>query len=154
VCPPSGYPQWSVDVLQADRARIDEGNPDFPAYLAVNLIGCQNTTRGCGRFQSGSNVDAVTQDVIAVNNDVAHINSDSKFNWRQMILFGVAGAQGVLDRHSALHCIDNTGELRQRAVTHDLENTTPVFRNIGLEDLTPDILQPRQRRGLVRLNKA
>ena len=81
------------------------------------------------RFQPSSNVDAITEEIIASDDNVAEVDAyailDAFFCWHISVL--VADVRLYLD--GALHGIHDTRELDQQPVTGCLYETTTVRRD-------------------------
>jgi hypothetical protein len=65
----------------------------------MDSIRIQNSTRIGNLFQSGSGVYAVSVNTVLVKNDVAHINSDAKFDLPVLLNVGVTTGRAALDFH-------------------------------------------------------
>ncbi len=66
----------------------------------------------------------------------------------------VALDHAALHRDGALDRIDDAGELDQRAVAHELDDTTVAGGDLAIDEVIPMGLQRRQGAGLVLLHEA
>ena len=106
------------------------------------------------RLQPRGDVDAFAVDVVAVDDDIAEVDSDAI---EDALCFGelrfdTSGC--LLDRQCAVDRGDNTGELDQCAVAHELDQASTVGSDAGIEDLASVDLQPFERLGLGRLHQS
>ena len=72
----------TVDVLDIDVAAVPEANVNPVADAFVDDGGDANPAGFGERLQARRNVDAIAIDVIALDNDVAEIDADSKHDGR------------------------------------------------------------------------
>lgn len=83
-------------------------------------------------FNAWRDIDAVAEDILAVNNYVANVDADAKGN--------LLGVIGVVLRHLALHVdrashgFDGTRELDQHAIAGGLDDTALVLGNGGIDN--------------------
>src|SRR4029078_6116146 len=111
-----------------------------------------DATRNAFALDTRSNVDAVAEDVIAVDYDVANIDADAEADLR---LHGLAPlGHPALDSHGAGHGIDRAGELHQHAVACRLEDSPFMFGDRRINDLLSDRLPGRPRTDLVESPQA
>jgi hypothetical protein len=95
-----------------------------------------------------SHVDAVTENVISVDDDVSDVDADAENN---------VGARTCtvplrylfLDRHGTGYGVHSAGELDQHAVTGGLDDATPEFRDGWIDDLAPQCFQSRKGANLI-----
>lgn len=64
------------DILQFLKSQIVEDNVDFAADLPVRIVGDANAAGLCNAFKARCDVDAVAEDIIVIDNDVADMNPD------------------------------------------------------------------------------
>jgi len=110
------YTNRTRDVLYSLLAEIGESHRQFVPDLVVC---CPRNTYTAGfakRFQTSRDIDAVAKNIVAINDDVADVDSDSKYN-----LF-FRGNTGVTPDHAALNLdrttngIDHAGEFDQHPI--------------------------------------
>src|SRR4029079_13085225 len=91
-------------------------------------------TAGFGqRLQPRGDVDAIAEDVVVVDDDVADVDADAKRDpllWRHA---GVAIRHPALYVDRATHRIDDAGELEQQPVACRLDDAAAVFRNLRVD---------------------
>src|SRR5207302_796457 len=68
------------DVLDLMRSDVDEVYPDLAAHLIVRRLGNADAAGLGQRFQPRRDVDAVAEDIIARDDDVADVDADAKLH--------------------------------------------------------------------------
>src|SRR5262249_2695831 len=77
-------------------------------------------------------VDAVTEDVVAFDDDITDIDADTKRNVRSVI--GGPRPHAVLDLSGAGDGVDDTGKFDQQAIAHRLEDASFMTSDCGIND--------------------
>jgi hypothetical protein len=101
--------------------------------VVVGCSGDQNTAWRAGLFQSGRHVDAVPQEVLAIDQYVAEIDSDTQDNPALIRDLRLPFRQLLLDYSRAGNSLDDGTELGDQAVAGQLDDAAVVFRQQGLE---------------------
>ena len=86
-------------------------------------------------FQPRRDVHAVAVDVVALDDDVAEVDTDAKANALVLGNARLAPGHGALDLDGALHGVDHARELHQRAVAHQLDDASVVRRDRRIDEL-------------------
>ena len=117
----------SGDVLEGLLAQVSE----LDANLTLNLIVSRRRDAGAtglrDAFEPSRDIDAITKNVITLDQDVTEVNPDPEQHP------AISGHPFVPLVHRGLHCyrafdcIDYRGKLKQHAVTRGLDETTSVF---------------------------
>ena len=68
------------NVLEGLRPKVIAGDLDLAPDLPIGVIGDANAARLGNALQSGSDIDAVAEDVVVVDDDVADVDADAKFD--------------------------------------------------------------------------
>jgi hypothetical protein len=116
---PGSHPQCAHglgDVLHRLVAEIVPGKRKLVSDLLVDAAGDADTARLRQPLQPRRYIDAIANEVVALDHHVAEINADAKLH---PVAFGQAGSQGrhgLLDFHCRTHRFDRAGELRNNAV--------------------------------------
>ena len=133
------------DVLDALFAEILE----VDRKLVANLIagGARDAdAAGPGQcFEPRGDVDAVAEDVLALDDHVAHVDADAELEPALLGNARVAPGHGVLDLDRALHGIDDAGELGQEAIAHGLDDAPVTGRDHRLDQLAKMGLEGAER---------
>src|SRR5262249_17296538 len=106
-------PHWPRDVLDLLLAQIlkDKGQP--VAHVIMDRVGHEHTA-GVGQgFDPRGYIDAVAIEVVVLDNYVAEIDADAKFNAVVGRNTGIALGHRLLHRDRAAHRIDDAGKLNQ-----------------------------------------
>ena len=128
--PPSSH--WFGNVLEDLRPKILAGNFDLAPDLPIGVVRNADTTRFGDPFKAGSDIDAITKDVVFVDDDIADMDADPKLDP------DVDGCVGILVGHAALnfnrtaYSVHRTGELYQHAVASRLDDPTSMGGYTGV----------------------
>src|SRR4249920_1541868 len=109
------------DVFDRVLAKIGEGQPQLIANL---FVGGPRNTYAAGlakRLEASSDIDAIAEDVVTVNNNIADVHSDAKDN-----LFGcghrsIPCQHALLDRHRA------SRKFEEQPVTGSLDESPTAY---------------------------
>src|SRR5262249_20118282 len=114
--------EFSLDVFQ-------------PSARHANATGLSKT------FQTCRHVNAVPEDVATVDDYVANIDADAKFNPLFVRHIRVTLGHIALDIERATHRVNNAGELGQQAVASVLDNPPAVLSDLGINEGAQVILE-------------
>src|SRR5271167_1357617 len=123
-----------VDILNADVAAVLEADVDPIADAFVDDRGDADSA-GLGEgLQTCGNIDAIPVDVVALDNDIAKIDTDSQHDdrLRHVLIWRRGG--GALHRKCTVHGIDHATELSDDAVADQLHNTAVMGGDRRVED--------------------
>ncbi len=110
------------NILQRLRTHIFQGDTDLAADLALGVIGDADAAGLCDSLKARGDVDAVAENIVVVDNDVADVNADAEFDPDILRHAGVLRGHAPLDFYGAFHGIDRAGELDQHAVACGLDD--------------------------------
>src|SRR5262249_31718867 len=125
-------PHRPRDIFKLLFARIYEGNVDLALSIFLHPTRYADAARLCQSFQSSSHVHAVPEDVPAVDDDVADVDTDPKLDPSVRLHSGISLAHATLDFGGAAHCIDRACKLDQRAAAGGLEEGAGVLCALGI----------------------
>jgi hypothetical protein len=149
---PSPHPQWPLDVLEFDFARIEERHADLSAHLGMDdLRGKNPATRGLA-FEAGSDIDPVAEYVIPLDDDVAEIDANAELD--RPLSSRIALTHRPLDRNGAFDRLNDAAKLNQCPVAHHFDNSAMTRSDGGIESLAPNLPQRSDRADLVGLHHA
>ena len=117
------------DILEPLGPEIVAGEFDLAADLPKGIIGKAETARLREPLQACCDVDAVAENIVVFDNDIADMETDAEFNPGLRQLAAVMRGHGALDVHGASRCIDRACELRQHAVADRLDDTAMETRD-------------------------
>lgn len=126
--------------------------PTLPLTLVVDHVGSQDAALRRLTFQPHRDIDAVAEDVVPLDDDVAEIDADPELDRRAGCL--VALAHRALDRNGALDRIDDAAKFDQCPIAHHLGDAAVAPGDGGIESLAPDPPQRRDRARLVGADHA
>src|SRR5215469_4822156 len=142
------------DVLELLLSGIDEPGCDPIAYLAIDILGDVDATRLGDALQARRHVDAVAQQIVALDHNVPDMDADPERYPLVLGLIGVFSSHLLLHFNSTAHSIHYTRELDQDAVAGGLHDPATVGGNSRVDQLAPQRAQPRNRALLVLADQA
>jgi hypothetical protein len=86
-------------------------------------------------------IDAVAQDVVAVDDDVAEIDADAELQPPPRLYVGVALGNPGLDRIGAIDGVHDAGELGQQPVACRIDDAATMTGNLGRKHRLPVLSQ-------------
>jgi len=84
---------------------------------------------------SRGDVDAVAEDIVALDDNVAQINPDPEFDPPLLNAGGLARGSRPLHRDGTAYGVDDAGELDEHPVAGGLKDTAAVFGNRRIDEL-------------------
>ena len=109
--------------------------------MPLSIIGNTDAAGIGDPFKTGGDVDAIAKDVVVIDDDVADMNSDPKFDslvlWHSSILLCHAG----LDLDCAPCRIDRACKFNQKAVACRFNDPPPMLLDFEIDDGFSDGLQ-------------
>jgi hypothetical protein len=128
------------NILEGLRSQIITGNLDLAPDLPIGIIGNADPARVSDALKAGSNVNALAEDVIVIENDVTDVNADTEFDPLILRYGGILLGHAALDFNRMAHRIDGAGKLDQHAVTGRLDDVASMGGYGGVNDALPDSL--------------
>lgn len=134
-------PQRPCDVLDGAFAEILEVERPLFHHLVAHH-GADTYPAGLGhRLQPCRDIDAVAQDVVAVDDDVAEIDPDAELQPPPRLHVGVTLGNPGLDHIGAIDRIDDAGELGQQPIPCRVDDAATMAGNLGREHRLPMLFQ-------------
>jgi len=121
----------AVDVLQPLLTKIGELDCDFASNLIVRGRGETDATRLSDPLMSCGDVDTVSENVIALDEDVTEVDPDPKQLRRSS---GTPWLRSRLHSDCAFGRIDHRGKLKQHAVPRGLREAAAMFCHEVIND--------------------
>ena len=106
-------------------------------HLPPGVLGNRDAARLGNAFDPRRDVDTVAKDIITLNNDIANVDPDPKPDWIAFSASGVVVSKLSLDLDRAGDSVHSAREFHQRAVAHELDDTTRMGGNRRVDQLTP-----------------
>ena len=130
-------------------AHVFEADIELVLDLVEDVVSDTDAARIGQTFQRWSDVDAVAVDVVVLDDDFAVIDpnpvDDLTFVWN----VGIALSHGFLDIDSKVDSVDDTTELHECAVTHELDHPAMMLSELRLDQFFAMDLKLRKRPGFV-----
>jgi hypothetical protein len=126
-------------ILAAPRpvTAIAAGLPVSLAHLIAHDPADADPARLSQGLKPGRDVDAVAVDVVVIDDDVAEVEPNSKFDAPLRRHLDIPLRHAALDFDRAAHCVDNAGELHKDAVAGELDDAASVLLDFGVDELAP-----------------
>ena len=140
---------WPGDVLNFLRADVLEGEAQLVQDLIAHYSADANPAGLSQRLQARRDIDTIAEDVIAVDDDVADIDADTKIDSFFLRNSGVAFGHTALHVDRTTHRVDHAGELQQETIARGLDDPAPMFGYLGINQVLAVGLQSRQRGAVV-----
>jgi len=139
----------SRDVLQVLRSQTAVTQRQLVLHLIVGLPGNADTAALGDSFETGRDVDAVSVEIIALDDHVAEMHADAKCHLAVAARAAVARRHGPLDFGRAVDALDDAGEFRQQAVAHQLHCPAAMLGDRRVDHLRAMLVQQGGRARLV-----
>ena len=141
------------DILQALLAEVGK----FRADLAIHLIvGRRRQTDAAGfsdALEPRRNIDAIAEDVVHANDDVADVDADAKQNPLVSRIADREPVDAALELHGGPHRIDRAGEFGEEAVPGILDDAAAVLDDHRQHRVYQQRSHARMGRFLVRMHQ-
>ncbi len=140
----------SRNVLERLRAAVVERGIETVAHILMHAARYANASRRRDLLQAGSNVDAVAEDVVALDDDVAEVDADAEGDAPILGYPGCAcSAIAVCTSTAQRTALTTLGNSSSRPSPVVLTMRPPCAGDGWVDDLLPNRLQRRQRAALV-----
>ena len=128
------------NVLDLLLAEILEREVELVAHLVVHHPADADATRLRQGFETCRDVDAISIDIVLVEDDVAEIDPDAKFDPLLLRDPSVAVGHRALHFDRAAHRIDNARKFDQQPVAGGLDDASAMLLDLGIAELAADRL--------------
>ena len=108
ITPPAPSLHRRCNVLQHQFSGIHKLNADFAFDLTVHRVRHQNSSFRGLRFQPGRDIDAVAENIIALDDDFTKIHANTEFDWLALRLRAVVLGHRALDGNCTFNGVDGT----------------------------------------------
>jgi hypothetical protein len=95
-------------------------------------------------------VDAITKDIMLIDDDVTDVDADAKFDPLDLRHQGILLSHTALDLNGAAHRIYDTAELSKHTIASILDDLATMLADLGISEPTQTLPQPEVCRFLVR----
>src|SRR3954454_10082819 len=137
------------DILECLQTHIVVGDVYLAANLPTSIVGDTDAAGVGYPFKARGDVDAIAEDVVVINDDIADVDADPEIDPH------CRGDIGVLRRHAALDFdrtarrVHRTRKLDQHAIAGGLDDAATMRSDRGIDNDLSSCLQPSQRAFLV-----
>ena len=121
------------DVLELLVAAVCERRVDQAAEAFIGDAGERQAARRARLLQARRHVDTVTQDVLAVDDDITEVDAETEYYAPVVVDTSVALSHALLDSDGALSGVDHGGEFEQQSVAHGLDDAAAMFGDLGID---------------------
>ncbi|HEY3681194.1 MAG TPA: hypothetical protein VGL45_20970 [Bradyrhizobium sp.] len=115
----------------------------------MRIVGDADTARFGNSLEPRRDVDAIAKDIVVVDDDVADMHPDAKFDPELGRHAGVLARHFLLDNDRATRGIDHAGELGQHAVSGVLDDAAAMAGDRRVHQRLSECLQLGNRAFLV-----
>src|ERR1035437_9370003 len=126
-------------VLDRLLSHVLETKAELIAYLIVHDAGNHDPAGVGQRLQARRHIDAVSENVIAVENDVADIDADAEFDALVRRCRGVALCHAALDIDRATDGIDHAHELHEHSIARRFDDSAAMFGDLGIDEFRSEL---------------
>jgi hypothetical protein len=131
-------PDGPRDVFERLLAHVFESEVEAARRIFLNARGDTDTARLGEAFEAGRDIDAVSEDVAVLDDDVALVNADAEFD-------------AML---RATQRTDDTRKLDEQTVAGGLDEAAAMSGDLRVDHLGAERLQPAEGPFFVRFDKA
>ena len=122
-----------VDVLEFLRPETFEDQIELAGDFLVDAAGDNEAAGRRDAFETGCDIDAVTENVPVIGKDIAHMHAHAELHQGPLSARGVALGHPPLHRFGAGHGIDDGGKFGEEPVAHGLEQAAVVEADMRFE---------------------
>jgi len=142
-------PHRLSNILEGLRSHIITGNLDLAPDLPVGIIGDADAARLSNSLQPHCDIDAVSKDIIFIDDDVADVDADAKFDLLALRCIDILFGHAALNFDGAAYGIYDAAELDESAVPGILDDAPAMISDFGIKKPLSKSFQLRQRAFLV-----
>jgi hypothetical protein len=147
-------PDGPRDVFERLLAHVFESEVEAARRIFLNARGDTDTARLGEAFEAGRDIDAVSEDVAVLDDDVALVNADAEFDAMLRRHRGIAFGHTSLDLSRATQRTDDTRKLDEQTVAGGLDEAAAMSGDLRVDHLGAERLQPAEGPFFVRFDKA
>ena len=114
------------NILEGLWSHIVTDNVDLAPDLPKGIIRHADPARFGDALKAGSNVDAISEDVVVIDDDVPDVDAYPQLDPRILRHIGVLFGHGALDFNGTTDRIHGAGELNQQAVAGGFDDATSM----------------------------
>jgi hypothetical protein len=138
------------DVLDGLLAKVLERVGELVADLIAHHSRDADASRFSQALQPGRHVHPIAENIAALGDDVAKIDSDAEFDAPVFGYIGVTIQHCALRLYCTAHCIQYACKFHQHTIAGGVDNPPMVLGDIRIDEFALEQLQPFERTLLVR----
>ncbi len=142
-----------ADVLQLTLAEVAEIDRHLVPDVVADGARDDDFSGHSELMDTRRDVDAVSDQLVLVHDDVFHVDADPK-RQRGALVLGFGVAHRALHVEGPGHGGDCARKLHEDGVARDLQQPAAVLEDLGLDEVSAQRLPGPQRLDIVRLNKS
>jgi hypothetical protein len=147
-------PHRPRDILDALLAQIREDVGQLVADVVSHCPRDADPARLCERFEARRDIDAVAEDVVVLDDDVAEIDPDPEPDPAVLWHTGLAIDHRPLELGGTAHSVNDAREFRQHPVAGRLDDAAGMLADLRVDELAAMRLEAFVRAFLVRTHQA
>ena len=140
--------------LRRCSPRAVNAAPELAPKVVEGRTGDHDSARLGELLEAGGDVHPVAIDVLVRDDHVAEVDADAEADALCLGHCRFAFGHATLNAGRALDRVDGAGELAERAVAHELDETAPVLGQERVDELAAMGLEAREGAALVALHQA
>src|SRR5207237_10632560 len=129
------YLNRTRDVLDLLRTEVLEREAQLIQYLVADNSARADSPRFCHRLQPRGDIDAVAMNVVAINDDVADVDANTKVKTLMGRSSCITLGHATLHVDRTAHRIDNAREFQQQTITGCLDYPAAILVDLGVDQL-------------------
>jgi hypothetical protein len=137
------------DVLENLLSCVDKVGCHLASNLPPSVLRNRDAARFSNSLDQCCDVDAISQDVLTLNDDVADVDAYPELDRICLGPTGIVFSKLSLNLDGAGDSIHGAGELHQRPVTHNLDDPSCMGSNHRINEPAPQGIQTGKGPGLV-----
>src|SRR5688572_31022461 len=136
---------WPGDILDGMLTQIGEADRKLLRDMLAHG-GADTNLAGIGEsFEPRGDIDAVAENIVALHDDVAHVDADAEPDALTFVDVGIAAIYTLLHHNGAADRIDNRGKLDEEAVACSLDDAALMLRDQRIDKFLTMALQRGER---------
>jgi hypothetical protein len=134
------YADRAGDVLDLLLAPVSKGEIELVAHLVTHHAADADPARLGQGFEPCGDIDAVTEDILAVDDDVAEVDPDPELDPLGIRRPGIPQDHLALHIDRAAHRIDDAGKLDEQPVAGRFDDAAAMLLDLWIGQFAPDRL--------------
>jgi len=138
------YVDRTGDVLDFPCPEVLESQAQLVEHIVADRAADANAAGLRQRLQTRRDVDAVTKNIVVIDDDVADVDADPEVDALLGRQTRIPLGHAALHVDRAAHRVDDAGELQQQSIAGSLDDPAVVLSDLGVDQLAPVRFQGRE----------